>query len=88
MTSKNYPIYFLGFSSSDGNSDGQKENQWFNPHSQKTVHGFDLSQVEDLEHIDHFNGMRNGATVTGEYSLSEGGAILAMFFLIYINSKF
>ena len=67
---KNNPIYFLGFSSSDGNSDGQKDNQWFNPHSQKTVHGFDLSQVEDLEHIDHFNGMRNGATVTGEYSSS------------------
>ena len=61
-------IIFAGFSSSDGNSGDQKSNQWFNPSSHKTVHGFDLSQVEDLEHIDHLNGARNGATVTGKYS--------------------
>lgn len=61
-----FSLLFLnfGFSSSDGNSEGQKSNQWFNPSSHKTIHGFDLSQVEDLEDIDHLNGGRNGATVT------------------------
>ena len=60
-------MIFVGFSSSDGNGEGHKSNQWFNPSSHKTVHGFDLSQVEDLEDIDHLNGGRNGATVTGKY---------------------
>ena len=35
--------------------------------------------MEDLEHIDHFNGMRNGATVTGEYSSFEDGVRLVKY---------
>ena len=82
-------MIFVGFSSSDGNGEGHKSNQWFNPSSHKTVHGFDLSQVEDLEDIDHLNGGRNGATVTGKYENLPYHfcAFLIILMLIFLNNR-
>ena len=55
-----------GFSSSDGNGDEHHSRPWSVPSSAKTIHGFDLSQVQDLEEMDNLVGAGNGATVTGK----------------------
>ena len=54
-----------GYSSSDGNRDEHHSKHWSFPSSAKTIHGIDLSQVQDLEEIDNPVGAGNGATVTG-----------------------
>ena len=55
-------LYFTGYSSSDGNigGDDYERKPWSVPSSVRTIHGFDLSQVQDLDNMDN-----NGATVTG-----------------------
>lgn len=54
-------FFKFGYSSSDGNigGDGYERKPWSVPSSVRTIHGFDLSQVQDLDNMEN-----NGATVT------------------------
>ena len=65
----NHLNFDTGFSSSDGNGDDYQDKTWSVPSSAKTIHGFDLSQVQDLEKMDNPTGVGNGATVTGELEI-------------------